>query len=97
VDITTGYLLIDVANLPELDCEPINLIGCVPPALTNYQELMPCLVAVDEMSLTQRQQLIKILEYQRASEHGLPIISGPSWCSLGLLIACWKNLVSAWF
>jgi hypothetical protein len=73
VDITTGYLLIDVANLPELDCEPINLIGCVPPALTNYQELMPCLVAVDEMSLTQRQQLIKMLEYQRASEHAYAI------------------------
>lgn len=72
-DITSGYLLVDVSNLPELDCEPINMVTCVPPALTNFQELMPCLVAVDEMSHTQREQLTKMLEYQRIGEHAYAI------------------------
>ncbi|MRW92688.1 DUF4123 domain-containing protein [Duganella sp. FT80W] len=82
-DIATGYLLVDVSNLPELDCEAIKMVGCVPPALANSQELMPCLIAVHEMSGAQRDQVLRMLKYQRAGEHPYAICA---WldCDLGI-------------
>lgn len=72
-NIFTGYLLVDVCNLPELDCEAMEMVPCVPPALVNSQELMPCLIAVDQMSIAQKNQVLSMLKYQRAGEHAYAI------------------------
>lgn len=68
-DITTGYWLVDVSNLPELDCDAMQMVSCVPPGLANSQELMPCLIAVEGMSRAQRVQVARMLKYQHTGEH----------------------------
>jgi hypothetical protein len=67
--IVTGYFLVDVCNLPEPDCEAMKMVACVPPALVNFEELMPCLIAVEQMSIAQRDHVLTTLKYQRAGEH----------------------------
>ncbi len=68
-DIVTGYFLVDVCNLPELDCEAMSMVACVPPGLVNSAELMPCLIAVEQMSIAQRDHVLTLLKYQAAGEH----------------------------
>lgn len=82
-DIVKGYLLVDVCNLPELDCEAIKMVRCVPPALVNSQELMPCLIAVEQISVAQRDHVLSMLKYQRVGEHAHAICA---WldCDLGI-------------
>lgn len=82
-DIVTGYFLVDVCNFPELNCDAMKMVACVPPALVNSQELMPCLIAVEQMSIAQREQVLSMLKYQHAGEHA-PVICAWLDCDLGI-------------
>ncbi|WP_444848477.1 DUF4123 domain-containing protein [Duganella caerulea] len=67
-------MLLDVCNLPpEFNCEPLKMIFCVPPELTNNQDLMPCLISVEVLSLAQLEQVIEIFRQQQAAQHPFTI------------------------
>ncbi|MYN17112.1 DUF4123 domain-containing protein [Rugamonas sp. FT107W] len=73
-EIVQGFLLIDISNFPsELNCPPINMIGCIPSVLTNVQELMPCLIEVKSLSQTQLEEIKDIFRQQAADQHPFAI------------------------
>lgn len=68
--ISSGYLLIDLLNLPQLfDCEPLVIFPCVPADLTNIAELLPGLVDISTLDGKQLQAIHEILALQTAGRH----------------------------
>lgn len=72
-DMTTGYWLIDIANFSALDLEDLRMVRCVPPTLANVQELMPCLVAIADLSPQQWDDMTEMLRQQVAGQHPFAI------------------------
>lgn len=72
-DLTTGYLLVDVSNFSDIHSGRFKAVPCVPAALTNFEDLMPCLVSVKDLPPPQLEQMTDILRQQAAGEHGFAI------------------------
>lgn len=68
-----GYLLVDVLNLQDIVLGDDQLVPCIPSALTNSQELMPCLVDIAKLSAAQHEAMMDIFREQAAGEHPFAI------------------------
>ena len=73
LDLTTGFLLVDVSNFPEISSESFKAVPCVASRLTNVEELMPRLVSVRDLSPPQLEQMIGIFRQQVAGEHAFAL------------------------
>lgn len=91
----TGYVLVEPSNLPEEIYEVLPAMhACVPSFMWATEALMPRLLRLDTLSVTQREVVSELL-LREASEQYPPAICGwlQSEASIGELATCVARLI----